>query len=160
MDKVRFIISLFLFGFLGNSCKKELPSVDCNNPTTEISQIRSIIVGRWTWAYEKYRDRFSQTYIIKTPQTEGETRLYVFTKDNDVREYKNNSLMSVEIYDVTTLDVVTGFDIDKEKTILLFKDKTTGQRTDFAPVQVCNDTLTLNYQYYLDTRGQEKWYKN
>lgn len=160
MNKVLFINFLFLFSLLFNSCKKELPSVDCSNPTTEIPTIRNIIIGRWTWAYEKYWDRLNHTYIIRTPQSERETRQYVFTKDTDVKKYKNNSLMSIETYDVTTLDVVTGSDMDKGKTILLFKDKTSGQRVDFAPIQICNDTLTLNYQFYLDTKGQEKWYKN
>lgn len=152
---------LFVFLFLTVSCHKEkVPRVDCDSPTSDISKTKSVIVGSWAWAYEKYRDRVSQTYIIKTPQTEGYTRQYNFLKNNDVRIYKNNNLIETATYEITTLNVVTGSDMDKERIILLFKNKTNGQRTDFAPIQICNDTLTLNYQAYLDTKGHEKWHKN
>jgi len=161
MFSAQFIKIFILLSFLLASCKKEnMPFVECNNPTSEIAKTKSIIVGDWTWAYEKYRDRASQSYIIKTPQTEGFTRQYNFLENSEVKIYRNSSLIEIAIYEITTLNVVTGSDMDKERTILLFKNKSTGQRLDFAPVQICNDTLTINYQTYLDTKGQEKWYKN
>lgn len=161
MFLTRFVKVFFLFLFISVSCKKEkIPTIECSSPTSDISKTKSIIVGSWTWAYEKYRDRFSQNYIIKTPQTEGYTRQYDFLKNSDVKIYKNNNLIETAIYEITTLNVVTGSDMDKERTILLLKNKSTGQRFDFVPIQICNDTLTLNYQVYLDTKGQEKWFKN
>lgn len=161
MQLVQITKFLILVLFFLASCKKEkVPLVDCSNPTSDITKTKSIVVGSWIWAYEKYRDRISQSYIIKTPQTEGVTRHYNFLKNNDVRIYQNNNLVETASYEITTLNVVTGSDMDKDRTILLFKNKSTNQRTDFAPVRICNDTLTLNYQSYLDTKGQEKWYKN
>jgi hypothetical protein len=155
--KLIILLSLFLFCA---SCKKEkMPSVDCSNPTNDIAAIKSIIVGKWSWAYEKYMDRASQSTILKTPQSEGVTRQYQFFKNNDVLISQSNSSNTTELYEVTTLDIVTGSDMDKERVILLFRNKTTGQRTAFAPVRICSDTLTLNYQAYLDTKGQEKWSK-
>lgn len=152
-----FILSLFFT----NACKKEeIPAINCSSPTTDIAKSKSIIIGKWTWTYEKYLDRQSQTYIIKNPQTEGFTRQYEFLQNNDVKIFKNQSLIETANYDVTTLNVVTGSDMDKERTILLFKNKSTGQRIDFAPIVICNDTLTLNYKAYSDTKGQEKWSKN
>ena len=135
-------------------------SVDCKNPTTHMATVKSIIIGKWTWVYEKCKIRSSQSTIIKTPQSEGVTRHYQFFKNNDVQIYQDNSLNAIETYEITTLNIVTGSDFDKERVILLFKNKSTGERTDFAPVQICRDTLTLNYQAYLDTKGQEKWSKN
>ena len=151
----------FLFFLFMTSCKKDkIPTVNCNTPTTNLSTVESIIIGKWTWAYEKYRDRLSQSTIIKTPQTEGITRQFQFFKNRDVQILQNNILNATETYEITTLNIVTGSDMDKERVILLFKNKSNGQRTDFAPVQICNDTLTLNYHAYSDTKGQAKWSKN
>lgn len=142
-------------------CKKEnLPVVECSSPTDDIAKIKSIIVGKWTWVYEKYLDRISQTYIFRTPQTEGTTRQYEFFQNTAVKIFRNQSLVETAIYEITTLNVVTGSAMDSNRTILLLKNKTTGQRIDFAPMMICNDTLTLNYQAYSDTKGQEKWNKN
>lgn len=152
-----FILSLFST----TACKKEnILGINCRNPTSDISESKSIIIGKWEWAYEKYLDRFSQAYSIRNPQTEGFTRQYEFLKNNNVKIFKNQNLIETAIYEVTTLNVVTGSDMDSETTILLFKNKSTGQRIDFAPMVVCNDTLTLNYHAYSDMKGQEKWRKN
>lgn len=154
------LYTLVLLLSVSFSCNKEkIPTIDCNAPTTDVAVVKSIIIGKWTWVYERYRDRFSQSIIIKTPQSEGVTRQYQFSKNNDVLISKSNSPNTTELYEVTTLNTVTGYDMDKERVILLFKNKVTGQRTDFAPVQICNDTLILNYQAYMDTKGQEKWSK-
>ena len=152
-----FILSLFLSA----ACNKgKIPVINCSSPTSDIAKSKSVIIGKWTWAYEKYLDRFSQTYIIRNPQTEGFTRQYEFLDNGDVKIFKNQNLIETALYDVTTLNVVTGSDMDKERTILLLKNKSTGQRIDFAPTVICNDTLTLNYQAYSDTKGQEKWSKH
>ena len=150
-----------LCSLLWISCTKgKIPQVECSNPTSDIAKARLLILGNWEWAYERYRDRFTQTVIIKTPQTEGKTRKYDFRKNGTVVIYQNDTIIRNELYEVTTLNVVTGSNMDSEKTILLFKNQQTTQRTDFAPLQICNDTLTLNYQTYSDTKGQEKWHKN
>jgi|688.fasta_scaffold911592_2 hypothetical protein len=143
------------------SCTKEkIPQVECINPTSDAVKARLLIVGNWEWVYERYKDRFTQAVIIKTPQTEGKTRRYNFRKNGNVVIYQNDSIVRNELYEVTTLNVVTGADMDSERTILLFKNQQTAQRTDFVPLQICNDTLTLNYQTYSHTKGQEKWHKN
>jgi hypothetical protein len=152
-----FVMSLF---FTIACTKENIPVFNCSNPTSDIAKSKSIIIGKWTWAYEKYLDRFSQSYIIRSPQTESYTRQYEFLKNSDVKIFKNQNLIETASYEVTTLNVVTGSDMDKERTILLFKSKSTGQRIDFSPILICSDTLTLNYQAYSDTQGQEKWSKN
>jgi hypothetical protein len=158
----RLILCLLLLCLLSwYSCKKErIPQIECSSPTSDLAKAQLLIVGNWEWGYERYRDRFTQTVVIKTPQTEGKTRKYDFRKNGSVAIYQNDSFIRNELYEITTLNVVTGSDMDREKTILLFKSQQTAQRTDFAPLQICNDTLTLNYQAYSDTKGQEKWYKN
>jgi len=147
------LYTFLLLLLISTSCKKEkLPSIYCNNPTSDIATVKSLIVGKWTWAYENYRDRFSQSTIIKTPQTEGITRQYHFSRNNDVQIYANNFLNTTETYEITTLDIVTGSEMDKGRVILLFKNKSSGQRSNFSPVRICNDTLILNYQAYSDTK--------
>jgi hypothetical protein len=144
------------------SCKKDKTEYDvpCSNPTRNITMAKSLIIGNWSWTYEKYLNRFTNSFVFKTPLTEGISRRYHFLKNSEVQMYKNNSLIETATYDITTLDVVTGFGMDKEITILLFKSKLTGQRIDFAPMTICNDSLTIIYQAYLDSKGNEKWSKN
>jgi hypothetical protein len=148
--------------FLSFSCTKDKTkyNVPCSTPTSDITISKTLILGNWTWAYEKYLDRIAQAYITKTPQTEGYTRQYEFFKKGDVKIYQNQNLIETATYEITTLNVVTGSSFDNDKKILLFKNKSTGQRIDLAPLTICNDTLTLNYQAYLDTKGQEKWSKD
>lgn len=152
---------LIILAVLLASCKKEvIPFVDCNNPTSNIETCKKIIIGKWNWSYEKQLDRITQTYIIKTPTTEGYSRQIEFKSSMQASFYKN-SLFEKEVrYSITTLDKVTNVPSDNSITTLIIYDLQNGSRTDFTPINICSDTLSLNYNSYSDTKGQQKWSKN
>ena len=153
-------IPILLITIIFFSCKKvKVPFVDCNQPTSEVNLCKQLIKKRWVWSYEIYFSRLNQTNIIKTPASEGYTKEIEFTNSGIVFIYKNSSLEREATYNVSTFDKITGVIADNTITVLIFYDKQTGQRFDFAPIKICSDTLTLNYQFYSDTKGQQKWEK-
>jgi hypothetical protein len=155
MKNYLIIVALFFV-----SCQKEkISAVDCSQPTAEIEICKKIIIGKWNWSYERYYSRANQAFIIKTPTTEGYSKEIEFKKSGNAYFYKN-SFFDVEVnYSVTTLDIVSGSTFDKSITTIIFYDKNSGNRIDFAPIKICSDSLTLNYDFYLDTKGNEKWAK-
>lgn len=154
-------ITILFITILFVCCKKDKTSfVDCNLPTTNINLCKELIIGHWTWSYEKYYNRRNQSYVIKTPISEGYTKEIKFNNSGIALIYKNSSLERKASYAVTTLDKVTGVTGDNTITTLIFYDMQTGQRFDFTPITICSDTLTFNYQSYSDTKGQLKWAKN
>jgi hypothetical protein len=158
MFKQKIIHLILLFScFLGGCKKSNIPQINCNTPTEDITIARHLILGQWDWIYESYYDRFAQMVIIKNPITEGKTRQYHFHENGLVYIFQNDTFVRKESFEITTLNIVTGSEMDSRRTIVLFKNIQTQQRTDFAPMRICNDTLTLNYDFYSHTRGREKW---
>lgn len=142
------------------SCKKDIiPIVNCSQPSTELQTCKKIIIGKWRWSYEKYYDRLNQILIIKTPATEGYSRDIEFKTNGSAYLYKNSIFEKEVKYSVTTLDQVTGVLSDNSITSLIMYDKVSGNRIDFTPINICTDSLSLNYNAYSDTKGREKWAK-
>lgn len=155
MKKYLIILTLFF-----SSCRKEvIPFVDCIQPSTELETCKKIIIGKWSWSYERYYDRVNQILIIKTPITEGYSRDIEFKSTGKAYFYKNSSFEQEVKYSITTLDKVTGVSSDNSITTLIIYDKTSGNRIDFTPINICTDTLSLNYNSYSDTKGKQKWTK-
>jgi hypothetical protein len=152
-----FLISLIFL----MSCKKDkLRSIDCSNPSSDVNICNQLIVGKWNWSYEKFYDRINQVYIIKTPSSEGYTRMIDFKKGGLASFFKNSVFEKDSRYSVTTFDVVTGVPSDNKFSALIFYNIQTGSREDYVPITICNDTLNFNYNLYSDTKGQQKWAKN
>ena len=152
---------LILFAIFFASCKKDIiPFVDCSQPTSAIETCKKGTIGKWSWSYEKYYDRVNQIVIIKTPVSEGYSRDIEFKSNGSAYFYKNASFEKQVKYSVTTLDKVTGVSSDNLITTLIIYDLTSGNRIDFTPINICTDTLSLNYDLYSDTKGKQKWQKN
>lgn len=154
--KLYLLILIFLF----STCKKEdlNYNIPCNKPTNDIAISKKLIVGKWTWVSELYWGRLTGQYILKTPQTEGYTRQLTVSNSTLVY-FKNNILAEKYRYDLVDEKSVTNYPSDSTN-VLVFKDYSTGLRTNYVHYLVCNDTLTLNFQIRSDIGGQEKWTKN
>lgn len=141
------------------SCKKEKIKYDvpCNNPTSDITVSKSLIVGKWEWVSELYRVQFTNQYIPKTPQSEGYTRLLIVYPDR-IEFFKNNSFEQKYRYDFVIESTITNYYGDS-LNVLVFKDFDIGQRSSHTNFNICNDTLVLNFQIISDIKGQEKWEK-
>jgi hypothetical protein len=152
-------LTIFII-FFASCTKDKIPFVDCNQPTTDIEICKKLIVGKWKWSYEKYFDRVNQIFIIKTPASEGYSRDMEFKNSGNAYFYRNSTFEQQVKYSITTLDNVTGVPSDNTVTALIIFDLTTGNRIDFTPINICTDTLSLNYNSYSDTKGKQKWAKN
>ncbi len=150
---------LVIFIFLP-SCKKDIPNIDCSSPTADKEICKQILVGKWNWSYERFYDRINQTYILKTPASEGYTRQIDFKKNGKASFFMNSIFEKERKYEVSTLDVVTGFPSDNTITTLIFYNIQNGSREDYVPLKICTDSLILNYNILSDTKGQQKWAKN
>ncbi len=153
--KYNFIILIFLLG----ACKKDNINynIPCSKPTNDITISKCIIIGNWTWVSELYRDRLLGQYILRTPQTEGFTRQLI--AGNATLEYfKNNAFEQKYRYELVIEKSITNYP-DDSTNVLVFKDHTTGQRSNYVHYKICNDTLTLNFQIRSDIAGIEKWKK-
>jgi hypothetical protein len=155
MKKSIVIISLFL------SCKKSnLINVDCSKPTSEINVCKQLIIGNWNWQYDKLIDRLNHTYFYQTPSTNGINKRINFINSSEAIIYKNDILDKNSTYEITTLDKITNYDNDKGINVIIFYNKLDGVRYDYSPIQICNDSLTFNYEIISDFKAQTKWSKN
>lgn len=151
---------LIILIFLLSACKKDKVHYDisCDKPSNDISISSQLIIGSWTWVSELYRQQSNGQYILKTPQTEGYTRK--LTASNSTIEYfKNNTFEQKYRYEFVIEKSITNYP-DDTTNVLVFKDFVTGQRSNYVHYKICNDTLTLNFQFRSDLIGQEKWAKN
>lgn len=150
---------LIILLFLILSCKKDeiQYNIPCNSPTSNIKISKELIVGKWVWVSELYRDQLTGQYILKTPTSEGYTRQLIATKSS--LEYsKNISFEQKYHYDFVVESTITNFP-DDSLSVLVFKDYSTGVRTNYTHFKICNDTLTLNFQVRSSFAGIEKWVK-
>jgi len=153
--KYYLIILIFLF----HSCKKENPhyNISCDKPSNNISISKHLIVGKWTWVSELYRQQANGQYILKTPQTEGFTK--ELSASYSIIEYFKNGIFEQKYhYEFIMEKSITNYP-DDTANVLVFKDFITGQRSNYVHYEICNDTLTLNFQVRSDLIGQEKWVK-
>lgn len=151
---------LIILILLISSCKKDDISynVPCSTPTNDIIISRQLLLGNWIWVSELYREQLSGQLVLKTPQTEGYTKqLTVY--DSLLEFFKNNSFEQKYLYDFVIEKSITNYP-DDTTNVLVFKDFTTGQRSNYVHYKICNDTLTLNFQIRSSFAGIEKWVKN
>ena len=154
---MKYLLTIVLFLII--SCNKDeiQYNVPCNSPTSDIKVSKELIVGKWMWVSELYRDQMSGQYILKTPQSEGYTRQLNATKNN-LEFFKNNAVDQKYLYDFVVESTITNYSGDS-LNVLVFKDVTTGVRTNHTHFKICNDTLTLNFQVLSSFKGIEKWAK-
>jgi hypothetical protein len=92
------VILLLFFTIIISACKKSdkietINSCDCDNPTNQITDAYSMILGDWVWISTAYSYRGSETYF-ETPQNTNNQINYIFTIDsltilkNGVNVYK------------------------------------------------------------------------
>lgn len=150
---------LIILLFLIFSCNKEeiQYNIPCNSPTSDIKISKELIVGKWMWVSELYRDQMTGQYILKTPQSEGYTRQLSANKNN-LDFFKNNATEQKYLYDFVVESTITNYSGDS-LNVLVFKDFNTGVRSNHTHFKICNDTLTLNFQIRSSFAGIEKWVK-
>lgn len=154
------LIFLTLIFLVVTGCKKEnVHNIPCSNPTNDISISYQLLKGKWTWVSELYREQLTGQYILKTPATEGYTKERTFEKNLTGEFFKNYVSLGLYRYEIVTERTITNFP-DDTTNVLVFKDYSSGNRTNYVHYKVCNDTLTLNYQIRSSVTGQEKWAKN
>lgn len=157
MKQFIFLTAIFLVLFA--SCKKDKDityNIPCSNPTNDATISSSLIIGRWKWVSEYFCTR-GFPCVFKTPVTEGYTMDLIFD-NNSLKAYKNGLETEKYQYGFAPEKTYTLYPLDTI-TVLEFKNFQTGVHSGYVHFKVCNDTLTLNYQVWSDTHGQEKWAK-
>ncbi len=158
MKQFIFLTTIFLVLF--TSCKKDKDityNIPCNTPTTDATISSSLIIGKWKWVSE-YRCPFGSTCRLLTPVSEGYTKDRVFDKQGIHTFYKNGILTGTVRYSFVLEKEITLYPLDNE-TVLKLTDSQTGALLNYVHFNICNDTLTLNWQVRSDMAGQEKWAK-
>ena len=144
MKKTIFIISLLTFLY---SCKKDTVTVsypDCSKKTNEINLVKGLIAGNYDWV-KTYMYHFTFRDTL-TPQNQGYTLQYQFDKNGTVSFYKNNQIQWTNNYEVDYEFKVSTYPLDSN-TIVIIKDKQTGQRTQFFRPYLCNDSAYFYNPY-------------
>ena len=84
--------------------------------------------------------------FTETPTTTGVNYKYVFNKNATVDYFENNTLKSSDNYVIDYEFKVTTYPLDSA-TIVIIKDKQTGQRKDFFRPWLCNDSARFYNPY-------------
>lgn len=80
-------LSLFLFvlilasGCINHDVEESIIPCNCDNPTNQIDEANSMIIGEWSWISTAYPIRGSET-IFETPQNTNNQINYIFTTDS------------------------------------------------------------------------------
>jgi hypothetical protein len=158
MKQFIFLTTIFLVLF--TSCKKDKTityNIPCNTPTTDATISSSLIIGKWKWVSEYYCG-FGVPCVLKTPASVGYTKERIFDDQNFDRFYKNGILTGTIKYSFVVEKELTLYPLDNQ-TVLKLSDSQTGALLNYVHFNICNDTLTLNWQIRSDFAGQEKWAK-
>lgn len=128
-----------------------VPSVSCQNPTSDSAILRCLIVGTWNWVWEGETFRNN---VIKTPQSTGNRVKMTFRKDGISEHFRNDTLILKSPYSIWQVTSI-------KRYILQFK---TDECTDKSPrlgsfYRVCGDSLFLDYSIGSDIVGDQKWVK-
>ena len=143
---MRLILSLIILVTLIPSCKKDtIPTVNCSTKTNNIEDVRLLIKGTYNWAYTTVRMMGNPTFT-ETPTSMGLNYSYTFNKNGTVDYFENNSLKSTDNYVIDYEFKVTTFPSDSA-TIVIIKDKVTGQRKEFFRPWLCNDSARFYNPY-------------
>ena len=144
MTRTLFSISLLI---LMNTRKKDTPTIsytDCSKKTNEINLVKGLIAGTYNWT-KTYRYYFTFQDTL-TPQNQGRTEQYRFNKNGTVSFSTNNQIQWTNNYEVDYEFKVSTYPSDSA-TIVIIKDKQTGQRTQFFRAFLCNDTAYFYNPY-------------
>lgn len=103
-----------------------------------------MIAGTYTWTHTfRYYFTFQDTL---TPQNQGITQKYVFNKNGTVNFIENNQSQWTRNYEIDYEFKVTQYQPDSA-TVVIIKDRQTGQRTQFFRAFLCNDTAYFYNPY-------------
>jgi len=158
MKQIILLTTTFLVLFA--SCKKDKDityNIPCNTPTTDATISSSLIIGKWKWVSE-YRCPLGSPCRLLTLVSEGYTKDRVFDKAGIHTVYKNGALIGTVRYSFVLEKEITLYPLDNA-TVLKLTDSQTGALLNYVHFNICNDTLTLNWQILSDAFGQEKWAK-
>ncbi|MEJ7822211.1 MAG: hypothetical protein WKF85_07815 [Chitinophagaceae bacterium] len=136
-----FFIVIFIF-----SCKKEPAlNINCSTKTNSIDNVRQLMPGSYNWSYTIVRMMGNPTFT-ETPLTTGLNYKYTFYRNGTVDYYENNILKSNDNYVIDYEFKVTTYHLDSA-TIVIIKDKQTGQRKEFFRPWLCNDSARFYNPY-------------
>ncbi len=142
MTRVLSAISLL---FIIIACKKDSISyTDCSNKTNDITKVKAMITGTYTWT-QTYRFYFTFQDTL-TPQNQGITQKYVFNKNGTVNFFENNQSQWTRSYEIDYEFKVTQYQPDSA-TVIIIKDPQTGQRTQLFRPYLCNDSARFFNPY-------------
>lgn len=140
----KYLIAIFLLSVFA-ACKKDSFSyADCSLKTNDISNVKALITGTYTWRHTfRYYYTFQDTL---TPQNQGRSEKYVFNKNGTVSFVENNQILWTRNFEIDYEFKVTQYQPDSA-TIVIIKDPQTGQRTQFFRPFLCNDTAYFYNPY-------------
>jgi hypothetical protein len=138
--------SIFIFLTFAFGCKKEtIPDINCAAKTNDIENVRLLLNGTYSWAYTTVRMMGTPAFM-ETPTSTGLNYKYIFYKNGTVDYYENNVLKSSNNYVIDYEFKVTTYPSDSA-TIVIIKDKQTGQRKEFFRPWLCNDSARFYNPY-------------
>ena len=140
----KYLIAIFLLSVFA-ACKKDSFSyADCSLKTNDISNVKALITGTYTWTHTfRYYYTFQDTL---TPQNQGRSEKYVFNKNGTVSFVENNQILWTRNFEIDYEFKVTQYQPDSA-TIVIIKDPQTGQRTQIFRPFLCNDTAYFYNPY-------------
>jgi len=141
---MRLILLLLILPAITVSCKKET-LIDCAAKTNDIEKVRQFISGTYSWVYSTVWIR-GNAPITETPASTGITYKYVFKENGTVDYHENNALKSTDNYIIDYEFKVSTYPRDSA-TVLIIKDKQTGQRKEFFRPWLCNDSARFYNPY-------------
>jgi len=141
---MRLILLLLILLVITVSCKKET-LIDCAAKTNDIEKVRQFISGTYSWVYSTVWIR-GNAPITETPASTGITYKYVFKENGTVDYHENNALKSTDNYIIDYEFKVSTYPRDSA-TVVIIKDKQTGQRKEFFRPWLCNDSARFYNPY-------------
>ena len=143
---MRLLFLLLIFLTFTLSCKKEtIPNINCSTKTNDIENVKLLLYGSYNWVYTTVSMMGNPTFT-ETPTTTGLNYKYVFNKNATVDYYENNVLKSSDNYVIDYEFKVTTYPLDSA-TVVIIKDKQTGQRKEFFRPWLCNDSARFYNPY-------------
>lgn len=115
-----------------------MPDIGCSAKTNDINKVRKLMPGSYKWAYTTIRMMGNPT-VTETPTSAALNYKYIFYKNGDVDYFENDTFKSRDIYVIDYEFKVTAYPSDSA-TIVVIKDKLTGQRKSFFRPWLCNDS--------------------
>jgi len=119
--------------------------INCSAKTNDIEDVRQLIGGTYNWVYSRVWYMGSLPFI-ETPASTGKNYKYVFSNSGTVDYYENNTLNSSDNYVIDYEFKVSNYPSDSA-TMVIIKDKQTGQRKEYFRAWLCNDSARFFNPY-------------